>query len=131
MTLVFIWYWSIHYGFHSFPVVDWFCLFICFEFWLSLCKIVRSSVVLLLPLCNICLFMSVIPYALCYTIIKLFYSGLLKESLNSGVTTATNIKKERAPLTFTYSTLKKTLEIQVPILNRHKRYGGVKPVKGI
>jgi hypothetical protein len=76
--------------------------------------------------------LSVIPYALCYTIIKLLYSGLLKESLNSGVTTATNIKKkERAPLTFTYATLKKTLEIQVPILNRHKRYGGVKPVKGI
>jgi hypothetical protein len=40
-------------------------------------------------------------------------------------------KKERAPLTFTYSTLKKTLEIQVPVLNRHKRYGRVKPVKGI
>ena len=36
-----------HYGFHSFPVVDWFCLFM---FWLSLCKIVRSSVILLLPL---------------------------------------------------------------------------------
>ena len=39
-----------HYGFHSFPVVDWFCLF-----WLSLCKIVRSSVILLLPL-FVCLF---------------------------------------------------------------------------
>ena len=40
-----------HYGFHSFPVVDWFCLFIYnYEFWLSLCKIVRSSVILLLPL---------------------------------------------------------------------------------
>ena len=38
-----------HYGFHSFPVVDWFCLFI-YEFWPSLCKIVRSSVILLLPL---------------------------------------------------------------------------------
>ena len=36
-----------HYGFHSFPVVDWFCLFIYF----SLCKIARSSVILLLPLC--------------------------------------------------------------------------------
>ena len=34
-----------HYGFHSFPVIDWF-----YEFWLSLCKIVRSSVILLLPL---------------------------------------------------------------------------------
>jgi hypothetical protein len=34
-----------HYGFHSFPVVDWSCLFI----WLSLSKIVRSSVILLFP----------------------------------------------------------------------------------
>ena len=39
-----------HYGFHSFPVVDWFCLIYNYEFWLSLCKIVRSSVILLLPL---------------------------------------------------------------------------------
>ena len=39
-----------HYGFHSFPVVDWFCLFIyTYEFWLSLCKIVRSSVILYYP----------------------------------------------------------------------------------
>jgi hypothetical protein len=37
-----------HYDFHSFPVVDWFCLFI--YLWLSLWKIVRSSVILLLPL---------------------------------------------------------------------------------
>ena len=36
-----------HYGFHSFPVVV--CLY-TYEFWLSLCKIVRSSVILLLPL---------------------------------------------------------------------------------
>ena len=34
-----------HYGFHSFPVVDWFCLFI--YLWVL---IVRSSVILLLPL---------------------------------------------------------------------------------
>ena len=41
-----------HYGFHSFPVDDWFCLFIVYtyEFWLSLCKNARSSVILLLPL---------------------------------------------------------------------------------
>jgi hypothetical protein len=40
-----------HYGFHTFPVVDWFCLFIyLYEFWLSLCKIILSSVILLLPL---------------------------------------------------------------------------------
>jgi hypothetical protein len=40
-----------HYGFHSFPVVDGFCLFIyTYEFGLSLWKIVRSSVILLLPL---------------------------------------------------------------------------------
>jgi uncharacterized membrane protein (DUF485 family) len=39
-----------HYGFHSFPVVDWFCLFIYLWVWLSLCKISRSSVILLLPL---------------------------------------------------------------------------------
>jgi hypothetical protein len=35
-----------HYGFHSFPVVDWYT----YEFWLSVCKIARSSVILLLPL---------------------------------------------------------------------------------
>jgi len=40
-----------HYGFPSFPVVDWFCLFVYkYEFCLSLWKIVRSSVILLLPL---------------------------------------------------------------------------------
>ena len=40
-----------HYGFHSFPVVDWFCLFIdTYGFWLSLCKIIRNSIILLLPL---------------------------------------------------------------------------------
>ena len=39
-----------HYGFHSFPVVDWFCLFIYLWVWRSLCKIVRSSVIMLLPL---------------------------------------------------------------------------------
>ena len=32
------------------PVVDWFCLFIYLWVWLSLWKIVRSSVILLLPL---------------------------------------------------------------------------------
>jgi hypothetical protein len=89
-----------HYDFHSFPVVDWFCLFIwlwvkiiyikigvnmkhwlyaeivadilcsivgtrsvtlvinavilyTYEFWLYLCKIVRKSVILLLPLFHI------------------------------------------------------------------------------
>jgi hypothetical protein len=35
-----------HHGFHSFLVVDWFT----YEFWLSLWKIVWSSVILLLPL---------------------------------------------------------------------------------
>ena len=39
-----------HYGFHSFPVVDWFFCLYTYEFWLSLWKIVRSSVILLLPL---------------------------------------------------------------------------------
>ena len=39
-----------HYGFHSFPVVDCFVCLYTYEFWLSLCKIVRSSVILLLPL---------------------------------------------------------------------------------
>jgi hypothetical protein len=39
-----------HYGFHSFPVVDWFFCLYTYEFWHSLCKIVRSSVILLLPL---------------------------------------------------------------------------------
>ena len=39
-----------HYGFHSFPVVDCFVCLCNYEFWLSLCKIVRSSVILLLPL---------------------------------------------------------------------------------
>ena len=39
-----------HYGFHSFPVVDWFCLFINLWVLTFLCKIVRSSVILLLPL---------------------------------------------------------------------------------
>ena len=38
-----------HYGFHSFPV-DWFVCLYTYEFWLSLCKIARSSVILLLPL---------------------------------------------------------------------------------
>jgi hypothetical protein len=31
-----------HYGFHSFPVVDWFVCLYNYEFWLSLCKIVPS-----------------------------------------------------------------------------------------
>ena len=53
-----------HYGFHSFPVVDWFCLFLYFECWLSLWKIVRSSVILLLPLCinNMCTLLSILFY---------------------------------------------------------------------
>ena len=39
-----------HYGFHSFPLLtDFVCLY-GYEFGLSLCKIVRSSVILLLPL---------------------------------------------------------------------------------
>ena len=39
-----------HYGFHSFRLLtDFVCLY-TYEFWLSLCKIVRSSVILLLPL---------------------------------------------------------------------------------
>ena len=52
-----------HYDFQNFPVVDWFCLFIYFiEFWLSLCKIVRSSVILLLPLfmCMLCISLFVL-----------------------------------------------------------------------
>jgi hypothetical protein len=44
-----------HYGFHSFPVVDWFCLFIYLWVLTFLCKIVRSSVILLLPLFNHCI----------------------------------------------------------------------------
>jgi hypothetical protein len=43
-------YKSLIYGFHSFPVVDRFCLFIYLWVWLFLWKIVRSSVILLLPL---------------------------------------------------------------------------------
>ena len=39
-----------HYGFHSFPVVDWFCLFIYLWVLTFPCTIVRSSVILLLPL---------------------------------------------------------------------------------
>ena len=40
-----------HYGFHSFfrLLTDFVCLY-TYEFWLSLCKIVRSSVILLLSL---------------------------------------------------------------------------------
>ena len=39
-----------YYGFHSFPLLtDFVCLY-NYEFLLSLCKIVRSSVILLLPL---------------------------------------------------------------------------------
>ena len=38
-----------HCCFPRLPVVDWFCLLI-FEFWLSLCKIARRSVILLLPI---------------------------------------------------------------------------------
>jgi hypothetical protein len=39
-----------HYGFHSFPLLtDFVCLY-NYEFWFSLCKIARSSVILLLPL---------------------------------------------------------------------------------
>ena len=34
---------------------DWFCLY-NYEFWLSLCKVVRSSVILLLPLLVFCSF---------------------------------------------------------------------------
>ena len=39
-----------HYGFHSFRLLtDFVCLY-NYEFWLSLCKIVQSSIILLLPL---------------------------------------------------------------------------------
>ena len=42
-----------HYGFHSFRLLaDFVCLY-SYEFWLSLCKIVPSSVILLLPLFTI------------------------------------------------------------------------------
>ena len=46
----FLWKWLYQVGFPSFPVVDWFffCLY-TYEFWFSLWKIVRSSVILLLP----------------------------------------------------------------------------------
>jgi hypothetical protein len=41
-----------HFGFHSFRLLtDFVCLY-TYEVWLSLCKIVRSSVILLLPLYN-------------------------------------------------------------------------------
>ena len=43
-----------HFGFHSFRLLtDFVCLY-SYEFWLSLCKIVRGSVILLLPLLNDC-----------------------------------------------------------------------------
>ena len=41
---------QVHYGFHSFPVVGWFVCLYTYEFWLSLCKIVRSLVIVLLSL---------------------------------------------------------------------------------
>jgi hypothetical protein len=46
--------------FHSFPVVDWFCLFIYLWVLTFPCKIVRSSVILLLPSLSIVL--SVFSY---------------------------------------------------------------------
>jgi hypothetical protein len=39
-----------HYGFHSFRLLNDFVCLYTYEFWLSLCKIARSSVILLLPL---------------------------------------------------------------------------------
>jgi hypothetical protein len=39
-----------HYGFHSLRLLTNFVCLYSYEFWLSLCKIVRSSVILLLPL---------------------------------------------------------------------------------
>ena len=53
-----------HYGFHSFPVVDDFVCLYNYEFWLSLCKIVRSSVILLLPLLSLCCIMSGLSYCI-------------------------------------------------------------------
>ena len=41
-----------HYGFHSFRLLTDFVSLYTYEFLLSLCKIVRSSVILLLPLFN-------------------------------------------------------------------------------
>ena len=39
-----------HYGFHSLRLLtDFVCLY-TYEFWFSLCKIIRSSVILYLPL---------------------------------------------------------------------------------
>jgi hypothetical protein len=55
-----------HYGFHSFPVVDWFVCLYNYEFWLSLCKIVRSSVILLLPLFIIVKYLQVAVFFLFY-----------------------------------------------------------------
>ena len=47
-----------HYGFHSFRLLtDFVCLY-TYEFWLSLRKIVRNSVILLLPLFELCLLSS-------------------------------------------------------------------------
>ena len=69
-----------HYGFHSFPVV---CLY-TYEFWLSLCKIVRSSVILLLPLFAIVNFpflCSNIPAAPAYGV---YISQLIRNSRACG-----------------------------------------------
>ena len=54
-----------HYGFHSFPVVDWFCLFIFLWVLTFRCKIVRSSVILLLPLFFFDIRFLIAPFGIC------------------------------------------------------------------
>jgi hypothetical protein len=65
-----------HYGFHSFPVVDWFVCLYTYEFWLSLCKIVRSSVILLLPLFNVRIMLFCLStYSFCYLYLFIAYQN--------------------------------------------------------
>ena len=56
-----------HYVFTVFRLLtDFVCLY-NYEFWLSLCKIVRSSVILLLPLLWYLIFRDYLFISLCYT----------------------------------------------------------------
>ena len=71
-----------HYGFHSFPVLtDFVCLY-TYEFWFPLCKIVRSSVILLLPLFNLIFFFSLLQKQ---TISYLLLSNKFEQSLRKTI----------------------------------------------
>jgi hypothetical protein len=71
-----------HYGFHSFPVLtDFVCLY-TYEFWFPLCKIVRSSVILLLPLFNLIFCFSLLQKQ---TISYLLLSNKFEQSLRKTI----------------------------------------------